>query len=151
MLVKARSVASAARGAVVVVINVLKKSFFLSFAFMLLQNCSVDLKSTTPGAQSVVCMPTPSKLAAFQPIMTNILQTTANVGAEQGCGNCHVNGVGSGSFRILAGATDAVVLANYCSAISRLNIIALHPTQPSHQQVYTTADLSQLSAWVATF
>ena len=151
MLAKVLSAASVVQGAAVAVTNVLKKSLFTSFSFLLLQNCSVDLKSTTPGAQSVVCSPTPAQLTAFQPIMTNILQTTGNVGAEQGCGNCHVNGVGSGSFRILAGATDAIVLANYCSAASRLDIIAVHPTQPSHQQVYTTADLAQLSAWVATF
>lgn len=148
MLAKVRSADSAAQGVVVAVIN---RNFILIIGFLFLQNCSVDLKSTTPGAQSVTCSPNATQLSAFQPIMTNILQSTANVGAEQGCGNCHVSGIGAGSFKILAGATDAVTLANYCSATSRLGIIAVHPTQPAHAQVYTTADLAQLSAWVATF
>jgi hypothetical protein len=145
----------------VVVINSSRKILIASFfiaSFIGFQNCSVDLQSTTPGAQSVGCSPTTQQLADFQPIMTGILQQTGNVGAEQGCGNCHMpgasgptSGSGAGSFRIISGSTADVALANFCSATSRLQVIAVHPTQSSHAQVYTTSDLTQLSAWVATF
>lgn len=143
-----------------VVTNSRKVLMSLFFAAVLLtcQNCSVDLTATTPGAQSVVCTPTPARLTAFQPIMTGILQQTGNVGAQQGCGNCHVaggtgpnGGSGAGSFRIISGTTDSATLANFCSATSRLDVIAVHPTQPSHAQVYAPSDLNQLSAWVASF
>ncbi len=133
-----------------VVTSFFRFSLFILSSLIFLQDCAVDLNSNTPGALAVVCTPTPTQITAFQPIMANILQTTANVGAQQGCGNCHVSGVGAGSFRILAGSTDQIVLANYCTAVSRLNIIAVHPTEPSHAQVYTSTDLSQLSAWVAS-
>ena len=141
---------SAALGADVAVTDFAKK-FGLVVAFLSLQNCAVDLKATTPGAQSVTCSPTAAKLSAFQPIMANILQQTGNVGAQQGCGNCHVSGTGAGSFRVLSGSTPDILLANFCSAQSRLDVIAVHPTQASHAQVYSTSDLAQLSAWVASF
>ncbi len=158
MLAKGLLVDLAELGAVVVVTKKILMPLFFILTMLVCQNCSVDLNSNTPGAQAIVCSPTPAQLTAFQPIMTGILQQTGNVGAQQGCGNCHVaggtgpnGGSGAGSFRIISGTSDASVLANFCSATSRLDVIAVHPTQSSHAQVYATSDLSQLSAWVASF
>lgn len=159
MLEKARSVVLAAQEAVVVATERLKLLGLLFLSGFLFQACSVELATTTPGAQAIVCAPSTAQLTAFSPIMTTILQQTGNVGTQQGCANCHIQGVGTapnsgtgaGSFRILNGTTADIILANFCSSYSRKDVIAVHPTQASHAQVYSTSDLAQLAAWVATF
>ena len=121
--------------------------FSLLFSF---QNCAVELASTTPGAMSVVCAPSAAMLTAFLPIMTGTLQATGKVGSQQGCANCHVTGPGTGSFKILAGTTNDVQVANFCSAQSRKTRLAIHPTENSHMQVYSAADISVLTNWVSS-
>lgn len=150
MHARAPSEASVAPEAAVVV----TKKFRSHLAFILIslsiQNCAVDLSSSTPGAISLSCAPDAQTLSTFLPIMTGILQTTGKVGAQQGCGNCHVTGPGSGSFKILAGTTKDIQIANFCSAQSRKARLAVHPTESSHLQVYSPSDISALINWVST-
>ncbi len=130
------------------------KKLIRACAFLIIllsfQNCAVDLNSSTPGAASVSCAPSAQTLQTFLPIMTGTLQNTGNVGTKQGCANCHVNGTGAGSFKILTGTTSDVVLANFCSAQSRKARLAVHPTESSHQQVYAASDIANLINWVST-
>lgn len=144
--------------AVTKILSTPAKILLFALSTLLLQNCTVDLSSSTPGAQAFVCTPSAAQLTSFQTVMTAVLQQTGNVGAQQGCANCHIQGVGTppnsgtgaGSFRILSGNSADIILANYCSALSRKDALAVHPTQPTHAQVYAPSDLAQLSAWVAT-
>ncbi len=153
-------VATKSRNAVSLSISLnISKSIFSLGVLSFCLSCSVDLSTSTPGAQAIVCTPSAAQLTAFAPINTGILQQQGNVGVQQGCANCHIQGVGTppnagtgaGSFRMLNGSTAEITLANYCTAYSRRDVIAIHPTQATHAQVYAPSDLSQLSAWVATF
>jgi hypothetical protein len=133
--------------------DVIKKlvrfSLFL-IIFLSFQNCAVDLNSSTPGAASVSCSPSAQTLQTFLPIMTGTLQNTGNVGTKQGCANCHISGTGAGSFKILTGTTADVVLANFCSSQSRKARLGVHPTESSHQQVYSASDIANLINWIST-
>jgi hypothetical protein len=150
MPAKALSAALVAQEVAVAVTKKLTHIFAFLIIFLGFQNCAVDLNSSTPGAAAISCSPSPQVLQTFLPIMTGTLQNTGLVGSKQGCANCHVSGSGAGSFKILTGTTPDIQLTNFCSSQSRKARLAVHPTESSHQQVYSASDIANLINWVST-
>ena len=113
------------------------------------QGCTVDLRTTTPGASSA-CAPTAQQLTDFASVNSGILQTTGSLGGSTGCGTCHLSGgSGSGSYSVVTGSDTTALTTNYCSAKRLGSRLASHPQEASHSGgVYSASQIQLLIDFV---
>lgn len=128
----------------------------MAFMVVAYQNCAVDMAPTTPGAASLSCEPSATKLAEFETIFNNTLNPTGTFPSGQmRCAGCHGDATapnGAGGYIIYQGMTasnPALVKRNYCASMDLGQTLADHPQSASHGGgAYPQSDIQDLVTFV---